>query len=260
MSSKSGSQAVERALRLLKLFSDQKTTLTVNEAVEATQLNRTTAHRLLTALHNEGFLTRQPDSAYGLGPELTALGGYALRNNNLWQAARPEMEALRDTVNERVTLEVLSTAPDGTPAMLVMDELSADHVLSIREFAGNHLPIHATSTGKVMLAFVSAEKRSALLSHTFPQLTHNTLDAGGLSAEVATIRHQGHAIAREELEDGLIAIAAPLFDALGDPCGAISVAAPVVRISDARLPNILHELKATTQQISKRLGFRLRNT
>lgn len=256
MSSKNGSQAVERALRLLKLFSDDKTTLTVNEAVSATKLNRTTVFRLLNALTNEGFLTRLPSGGYGLGAELTALGSYAQRSNALWQAARPEMEVLRDGINERVTLEVLSTAPDGTPAMLVMDELSADHVLNIREFAGNHLPIHATSTGKVILAFSSAEIRTNLLNHQLKQLTEQTLNSAELINTLDNIRKQGHAIANEELEAGLIAMSAPIFDATGCPIAALSVALPAVRMSPDRQPKLIDALTHTTRIISRRLGFR----
>lgn len=254
--SKSGSQAVERALRLLKLFSDNKSQLSIAEAVTASGLNRTTVFRLLRALKNEGFLTRLADGSYGLGAELVAVGGYAQGSNHLWQAAHPVLVALGGEINERVTLEVLSTDPLGIPAMLVVDEISAEHVLGIREFVGNHLPIHATSTGKVILAFSSAEKRHTLLAHKLEQLTVNTLTAAMISDSVIQIRQQGYAEANEELAHGLIAVAVPIFDTHGQPCAAISVVVPAVRITPPRKLAILQKLIQAGLTISQKIGYR----
>ena len=254
--SKSGSQAVERALRLLKLFSDKTPQLSVAEAVAASGLNRTTVFRLLTALQNEGFLTRLADGSYGLGSELVAVGSYAQRGNHLWQAAHPVLVALGAEIDERVTLEALSTDPQGIPAMLVVDEISAEHVLGIREFVGNHLPIHATSTGKVILAFVSAEERNKLLAHKLEKLTPNTLDASTIAVSASKIRQQGYAEANEELAQGLIAAAVPIFDTHSQPCAAISVVVPAVRIDPPRKQAILQKLIQAGRTISQKMGYR----
>lgn len=257
MAKSSGSQTVERALRLLKLFNDNRSSLTIKEAIAATGLNRTTIFRLLTALVNEGFLERAANGDYRLGPELTALGGYAVRQNNLVMAARPILNALVADVDERVTIEVLSRSATGDAAMLVIDEIAGSHRLGIREFAGTHLPIHATSTGKVLLAHLSAEKQQALLLQPLTQLTNQTfVDLGLFSAELDSIHTKGYAIANEELEDGLIAMATPIFDSHGEAIAAISLVGPTVRISAERTTHFITKLLAASQAISRRIGFR----
>ncbi|MGB1251918.1 MAG: IclR family transcriptional regulator, partial [Candidatus Promineifilaceae bacterium] len=184
---KSGSQAVVRALRLLKLFSDNTPQLSIAEVVQKTGLNRTTVFRLLSALQTEGFIDRLPSGSYSLGGESMALGSYALRHNALWQAAHPVLLDLSAEVNERVTLEIPSPAPNGAVSMLVVDEIAGSHRIGVRNFVGEHLPIHATSTGKAVLAFLPEMERDAIFDQQFESLTENTLvERGVISAEIAT--------------------------------------------------------------------------
>lgn len=252
-----GSQAVVRALRLLKLFNDGTTQLSVAQAVAATGLNRTTAFRLLSTLESEGFLERFPNGAYGLGPELMALGGYAVRHNNLVQAAHPILVDLVADARERATMEILSTSSSGLPSMLVIDEIHSGHRLSVRDFVGNHLPIHATSTGKALLAFMEPKKRDGLLAHPLTQLTeHTRINASILAVELEQICEQGYATAMEELEEGLIALAAPVFNAHGQPIASICLVGPSVRVTTERIGELVQKLKAASQKISAKIGYR----
>ena len=255
---KTGSQAVVRALRLLKLFNDGQPQLTVAQAVAATGLHRTTAFRLLSTLESEGFLERFGNGAYGLGPELMALGGYAVRHNNLVQAAHPILVDLVADAGERATMEILSTSSSGLPSMLVIDEIHSGHRLSVRDFVGNHLPIHATSTGKALLAFMEPSQRAELLAHQLTQLTANThVNAAKLAAELERLCEQGYATAIEELEKGLIAMAAPIFDAHGQPIASICLVGPSIRVTPDRIDELVKKLKSASQQISAKIGHRL---
>ncbi len=255
--SSKGAQAVVRALRILKLFSGKQNTLTIQQVVKATELNRTTVFRLLSTLVDEGFLKRREDGSYQLGAELMVLGGLAGRRDTLRQVAQPIMQDLVTTVNERSTLEILATDPAGKATMLVIEEIDATHRLSIRDFAGNHLPVYATSTGKALLAHLPEEQASRIIHQPFEALTQTTIqDTADLEQELNLIKKNGYALADEELEDGLIAIGVPIFDNQGTACASLCLAGPSVRMTAEKLPDLTTHLVASGKAISEQLGWR----
>lgn len=254
---KQGAQAVVRALRILKLFNGGSLSLSLQDVIKQTDLNRTTAFRLLTTLTGEGFLLRCDDGKYQLGPELTALGGVGIRQDSLRRVAHPILQNLVTQVNERATLEVRSTDLNGFATMLVIDEVVASHRLSIRDFTGNHLPIYATSTGKAYLAHVSKEEQENLLNQPLETFTNETVrSAQEIQNELIQIKKNGYAVANEELEEGLVALGVPVFNGQGEVCAAICLAGPSVRMTADRLPELIGHLKAHGIEISAQNGWR----
>ncbi|NET73072.1 MAG: helix-turn-helix domain-containing protein, partial [Sphaerospermopsis sp. SIO1G2] len=142
MSSYTGTQSVVRVLRLLKLFNGEQRAWTLNELVEASQLNKTTVFRMLTALESEGMLERTAHGDYQLGIEMIALGGRAVRNNDLRTVAHPVMQELVTQINERMTLEQLVMERDGSYAMMITDEVNSNFLIRINQEIGTRLPIH----------------------------------------------------------------------------------------------------------------------
>lgn len=253
-----GAQAVVRALRILKLFSGKHLSLSLKQVVDATQLNRTTVFRLLSTLVSEGFLVRLENGDYQLGPELTALGGLAGNRDGLRRIARPILEELVETVGERTTLEVPSRGADGRMTMLVIDEVSDSHRLGITEFAGNHLPIYATSTGKAYMAFAADDLLEDIFAEPVERFTVKTrVSQSAICKDLAVVKQQAYALVVEELEEGLVAIGAPVFNASGAVCAAISIAGPTVRMTAARIPELVVELQNSAQLISKRMGYQM---
>ena len=254
---KQGAQAVVRALRILKLFNGKQTQLSLSDIVKITALNRTTVFRLLSTLVDEGFLVRHEDGPYHLGPELTALGGLASRTDNLRQLARPILKQLVSTVDERATLEILSKNPAGQPTMLVIDEIDASHRLSISDFAGSHLPVYATSTGKAYLAHLPSNEVDQILNEPLDAFTSNTLiTKTALKQELNQIKEQGYAIANEELESGLVAIGVPIFDGQGTAHASICLAGPTVRMTAEKLPQLIQQLQNAGDLLSEKMGYR----
>src|SRR5574341_1438415 len=116
-----GTQAVLRAVALLKSFTDSRPELGLTELARAAGLNKTTVYRMLTALESAGMIVKNHETdLYRLGPEIIALAGRALRSNPLYLASRPELEALARKTGETATLEVLVGA----------ETLTLDEVLS----------------------------------------------------------------------------------------------------------------------------------
>ncbi|MEM7800619.1 MAG: IclR family transcriptional regulator [Chloroflexota bacterium] len=252
-----GTQAVIRAIRLLKLFGQKQSYLTLTEAVEMSGLNKTTAFRLLGALQSEGLLERTETNDYRLGPELVALGGRAMQHNSLIRVAEPIMNRLMNKVNERVTLEQPIVDPDEGLSMLLLNQVHSTHLIGVNQLYGTRMAIHATSTGKAYMAYLERSEISAILSKNLLTYTPQTLTGyNDLMEELSEVRQKGYAVALGELETGLLAVGAPLFNHLGKPIAAISIEAPDSRNSEERLHQMAIPLKAAAAEISYKLGYR----
>ncbi len=133
--------------------------MTLHELSSVTGLTKTTAHRLLAALESEGLIARgSTPSAYRLGPAVIALGARALRTSDLRAAVRHHLIEVAETTSETATLEVLSD-----DRMLILDEVSGRHLVSATAEIGTQWPVHATSTGKALLAAMPDEQARSLL-------------------------------------------------------------------------------------------------
>ena len=164
-----GAQAALRAIRLLKLFTAEAPELRLAELSCLSGLNKTTTHRLLQALLSEELLDRNPGtSAYRLGPGMMALGVQALSSNDLRLRARPLLKRLAEETGETATLEV---PIDDT--MLILDEVTSKHFVGASGNVGTRWPIHATSTGKALIAF-ELHGRDRLRAE-LPSLTSRTI-------------------------------------------------------------------------------------
>lgn len=248
-----GTQAVHRAMALLKAFDDERPAWGLSELARATGLNKTTAHRLLAALEREGLLGRAADGErYVLGPEVVVLGGRALRGNNLRAVARPELERLADETRETASLEILSGG-----RMLVIDEIVGGHLMSGVPDLGSRWPLHASSTGLAVLAFLPDGDAAALLPRALPPVTSATItDHAALLVELAVVRRRGYSIADESLEVGLVAIAAPVYNHDGAVVAAVSIAGPKVRVTPECLPAVAARVVRAAERVSAALGYR----
>ena len=224
-----GAQAALRAIRLLKLFTPERPELQLAEVSELAGLNKTTAHRLLRALQCESLLDRDPGSgAYRLGPVLMALGVQALASNNLRLRARPLLQALATETGETATLEV---PIDDT--MLILDEVTGSHFVGAAANVGTRWPIHATSTGKALIAF--DDEGTGRLGEHLAALTEKTItERGRLEVELCEIRRRGFAETVDELEDGFSGVGAVVRGSAGEVLGAMSICGPTQRLSADR--------------------------
>jgi DNA-binding IclR family transcriptional regulator len=249
----SGTQAVRRAIALLKSFSDGRQEWQVSELAEANGLNSSTTYRLLSALEDEGLVTRRDDNGrYRLGPEMIALGGCALRSHSLRAAARPALQRLAAETGEAATLETLS---DG--AMIVIDEVSSQHLVGMSQDVGARLPVHATSTGKALLAYASEDEVEAALGGALEPLTEQTVTSKErLLRELEAVRGRGYAVAVDELELGFVAIAGPVFGYDGRVMAAVSVGGPGMRLTPEKRGEMAARVMEAARSISAEMGYR----
>jgi IclR family transcriptional regulator, acetate operon repressor len=247
-----GTQAVLRAIRLLKTFSDSEPVLSLADLSAAARLKKPTAFRLLTALEAEGMVAREAGSdAYRLGPDLLALGGMALRSNDLRSASHPELERLAKETGETATLEIIVEA-----GVLILDEVVSGHLIATTHWIGTSWPVYATSTGKVLLAHLSDEARRQMLPFPLKEFTPNTIvQPERLEHELDQIRRQGYAIAAEELEAGFVAVGAPVYNFDGRVQAAISSGGPATRLTPERIDQVIPLVLQSAGRISAQFGY-----
>jgi DNA-binding IclR family transcriptional regulator len=246
-----GTQAVARAIGLLKVFSDAQPEWSLADLAQVTKLNKTTAFRLLAALEAEGLIMRNALSGgYRLGVELVALGGCAMRANPLRAVSRPVLESLAQECDEAATLEVLTGSH-----VLIVDEVSSRHPMGMSQDVGSRLPAHATATGKLLLAYALEDMVDGL-RQPLARLTDQTItDLSRLRKQLAAIRHQGFAVATGELEPNFAAIAAPIYDRERQVTAAISIGGSSLRLTPERLPELAVLVQMAARQISRQLGY-----
>lgn len=240
-----GAQAALRAVRLLKLFTNERPEMSLAELSRASGLNKTTTHRLLRALQSESLIDRNPaTSAYSLGAGLMALGVQALASSDLRRRVRPVLRTLARDTGETATLEV-----PFEDSMLILDEVAGSHVLGSAGNIGTRWPIHATSTGKAWLAF--DETGIDRLAETLAPMTASTItNKADLQPQLAEIRRRGYAVTVDEIEEGFTAVATIIRGVLGDVLGALSIGGPTQRLTAARRAELGVSLCRAAQRLN----------
>jgi DNA-binding IclR family transcriptional regulator len=242
-----GTRAVVRAVSVLKALGRSASAYGVTELGIATGLSKATVFRLLGALENEGMVARDGhNGSYRLGPEMISLGTSALSTTHLREIAHFELVRLTEESGETSTLEVLSGND-----VLVIDEVQGRFLFSATPEIGRRWPIHATSTGKVLLAFAQTTRSLPRLAKHGPRTitTHAELDR-----ELERVRQHGYAFAVDELETGLVAMAAPIKNHLGHVVAAVSLNGPSSRLTPKRRRQLQAKLCAAAKRVSRRLG------
>ena len=258
-----GTQAVVRALRLLRAFSDARPEWSLADLSRELNLSKPTAFRLLGALEAEGLVVRpDPGGAYRLGPSAIELGARAQRANSVTGAARPELESLTRATGETSSVELLTG--DET---LILDEVQGGHLIGTSPSVGTRWPAHATSTGKVLLAAALERDPDAVRQMArrsggrLRGVTPCTIrSASRLAAELAQVTRQGYATAIGELEAGYVAVGAPVRRHDGSTVAAICLGGPSTRFTDARLPGLIKAVREAAVRVSLRLGWSPQST
>lgn len=216
-------------LALLTSFDESRVELGVTEMATSLGVHKSTASRLAGALQRAGLLIRS-GRRFRLGPEVIRLGTLALRNLDLVALMQPAMDKLSQQTGETVNLAV----PDGA-GILNIAEVPSTYILNCSGgWIGRRTQPHAVANGKVLLAYGAIATPRQLERYT--ERTITSPDA--LAAELTAIRRDGYATAVAELEEGLVAVAAPVFDAAGTCVAALSVSGPGYRMRPENLAEL----------------------
>jgi DNA-binding IclR family transcriptional regulator len=245
---------VQRAVRLIRHVAEGNPVLNMSETAKLLKINRTTLLRLLHTLEIEGFVERRPGGAgYQVGLSFLELGARALFSQDLVQVAMPVLTKLAETVQLSAHLGVL----DGTDVLyLVRRTPNTPLASNIR--VGSRLPAHATTMGRMLLAYMTPLELETLYAGKelprFSDHTSTTLEA--VLAKAEKDRRAGIAWSEAYFERGISSAAVPVFDFAGQPLGAINVSGPVGAFAEEGRRRVIgDELRLAGTEISRRLGF-----
>ncbi len=244
---------VQNAARLLKAFLSRDELLGPSELGRRLGLGKSTVHRLLSTLAAEGLLEHdRRTGGYRLGIVMFELGETVRVHMDLHAAAAPVLAMLREETRETAQVGVLDKGE-----VVYVDRLESSYTLRLFTETGRRVPAHCTSSGKVLLAFLPEQTRSALLrGRTLAALTPDTItDPDVLSAELARVRTRGWAEAVNERETGVASIAAPVRDFRGEVVAAISIGAPIIRLGAAQRRRLARPVMEAGDAVSRRLGW-----
>jgi DNA-binding IclR family transcriptional regulator len=241
--SRSGDSVIDRVVRVLDSFDSTRVSQTPAEIADRADLPRSTAHRLITDLVTQGLLERDDDGDVRIGMrlwELTTRGSHALR---LRQLALPFMEQVQARVREHTQLGVREH-----DEVLFLERLSAPAAgANITRIAGR-LPLHASSSGLVLLANAPAAEQERYLAGTLAAVSPETLtDPTALRRKLAEVRKLGHAYSPGSIESVSTGIAVPVRDA----SGVIAALGVVVPRGDERRDEVVAILSRAATGISE---------
>lgn len=244
-------ESVDKALSILECFSDRVPELSLKQLSEKTGLYKSRILRLCGTLMAHGFLIRQEDSLYRLGPKLMMLGKLYERSNSMISIARPILRELASLTGESAKLFVIQ----GTKRVCLVRE-KGTYPLSYHVEEGESFELYAGAGGKALLAYTSKEFRDHVLSEkVLPRLTPNTIvERSRLEKEFATIREQGYATSSGEVFTEVAGMAAPVFDHESSVCAALTIAGPIQRFTQDRHREMLESLLASARRLSQLLG------
>ncbi|MBB2975718.1 DNA-binding IclR family transcriptional regulator [Microbacterium endophyticum] len=220
--SPSGESVTDRIVRVLDTFDTDRTLQTATQIGRRAGLPSSTAHRIVDDLVSAGLLERDDDHRVRLGLrlwELALRGSAALR---LRQAALPHMERVQARIHEHTQLAVLEQ-----DEALFLERLSSpESGANITRIAGR-LPLHASSSGLVLLAYAPAELQERVLAAPLKRLSADTItDAAALRRALADVRRLGHVVAPGTIQAVSTGVAVPVRDSSGTVVAALSVVLP----------------------------------
>jgi IclR family transcriptional regulator, KDG regulon repressor len=244
--------SVANAIRLTKAFSEHEYEMGISALAQRLGLAKSTVHRLATTLVEYDILEQNRETGkYRLGLALFELGTLVRRKMDAVSESRDQMHALVEMTGETVQLAVLDHL-----SVLYIRIRESRQAVRMSSSVGARAPAHCTSVGKVLLAHQPPEIVKQVIDDGLTRYTQNTITTPeALLDELASIRSKGYAIDDEEIEVGLRCVAAPIRDHSGQVTAAISVAAPVQRMSKKNLQTTVPNVVAAADSISRRLGF-----
>lgn len=243
-------RSVRTALQVLEAVS-QLQPIGLSELSRKLGLPKTTVHRGLTSLAEAGWLEADPadPARWILSARAFIVGSTVGNRAGLRAQALPVMNTLAAAVGETIHLMI----PDGDQVVLI-ERLDSTH--AIRAFAplGARAPLHASANGKAILADLPQEEIDRYLSAELTALTAHTItEPDALDAELRLIRKRGYAISHEELQDGVVAIAASIRPGNDRPVGSLSISAPKSRMPKAIHAEYGHKVRVAAESIAAAL-------
>ena len=244
-------QSVHRAISVLEVLAERGPAGVTEIAVEL-GVHKSTASRLISVLEDHRLVAQVSSRGkYQLGFGLIRLAGATSAQFDLARDGQEVCEQLAADLRETVNIAVMQES-----WVINISQVRGPAAVSSHNWVGQLTPAHATSSGKVLLAFRGDDVLSEFLRQPLERYTPRTVTAPGiLRAQLAEVAERGYAETVEELEIGLNAVSAPIRSMNREVIAAISVSGPSYRLTEERLPAVAAHVSAAAAEISSRLGY-----
>jgi DNA-binding IclR family transcriptional regulator len=241
------SSSARAALQILSLFSIARPTLGVSEIAREMNIPKSSAFRLTTTLASEGFLAQTDDHRLTLGLRLHDLGEVVARNHILYGPALSALIDIRNKTGESAHLAVLNGID-----VIHIERLGNEYILKITGGKGYHSPRHATSTGKLLLAYSPQSVQEAAILAGLPKLASRTItDPDKFRAELAQVRERGYSLCESEFVEDVKSVSVPLFNSARKVLAALCVVGEPRRLTDVRIASITLLLKRVSATLAQ---------
>jgi IclR family acetate operon transcriptional repressor len=242
-------QSIERAFAVLGGLTDGPSGVT--DLAARVGLPKSTVARLLSALVSAGAVEQVPgDTRYRVGSRIVSLAANVLPTGSLVAIARPDLAGLAAAVGEAAGLSV----PDGVLVHYI-DQVDTPNPVQVRDWTGTRVPMHAVSSGQVLLAQMPPAALERFIARPLDRFTSHTLvDAPALRERLRRILKDGYGWVREEFDEGISSVAAAIADQNGEFVAAVHVHGPSYRFPRAGSEDeIGARVLATAASISARI-------
>lgn len=249
-------QSVERTFDVLEALAAARQPVAISELSQKLGLHISTVHRLLGTLIERGYARQAAASGrYGIGPRLMELAGGLSEQVDLRQEAHPFLEKLVAQVGETANLSVRSGNN-----LVYIDQVQSARLVRMFTRVGSSAPLYCTGSGKLFLAysgdFENDLNRFLLETPLEPHTPATLTTPQALREELQRIREHGYSFDNEEMEEGVVCVAAPVFDRENHLMAAISVSGPTGRMLSGDSRRIIEPVRQSAAQISRSLGYR----
>ncbi|WP_019814174.1 IclR family transcriptional regulator [Saccharomonospora saliphila] len=243
-------QSVDRAITVLELLAREGEAGITDIAAEL-GVHKSTASRLVSALEVRNLVEQLGERGkYAIGFGVVRLAGAATGRMDLAKLGNQTCQTLADALGETVNIAVA----DGGVAINISQAFGSAAVTA-QNWTGRRTPLHATSSGKVLLAYMTADDRDPLLRHRLEQYTpRTTVTPRELREELEQVVHDGFAASFEEYEVGMHAVAVPIYGADGAVTAALSASGPAYRLSRERIRQVVRPMTDAAAELSGQLG------
>ncbi|PRX49051.1 IclR family transcriptional regulator [Prauserella shujinwangii] len=243
-------QSVDRAISVLELLA-RSGEAGITEIAGELGVHKSTVSRLVSVLEARGLVEQLGERGkYAIGFGIVRLAGAATSRMDLAKLGNQTCQTLAESLGETVNIAV---ADDGIAINISQAHGSA--AVTAHNWTGRRTPLHATSSGKVLLAYMDGERRRRLLGGPLERYTpRTTTEPATLTEELNRIVENGYAACFEEFELGMHAVAVPIFGSGNEVIAAMSASGPSYRLSRERVRQLVRPMAEAAAELSGQLG------
>jgi len=246
-----GTQAIERALQVLKCFIGDKNNLSLTAVAKEVGIPVSTASRILGILSREAFVQRnEMTKRYSLGKNIYLLGYCEKQQDTLRKVVYPYLVKLRDEFNETATMYIR----DGRVRRLY-EKVEPEKNFRFTPAVGSEYHLWAGAGAKALLAFMPEQLREGILSEAHPLTPQTILDPELLRKEILNVRKRGYACSFDEYSGGFTSLAGPVVNGKDEVLCTIGVTGPSVRFSEEIVEKLGEKIKAYCIELSSSFGW-----